>query len=215
VREGLAGLLEWEGGGARVEEPGWRLGTGRVRVRGGARDGLPEGGGRRAEGRGGGGIRVDGAGGGGITESWEGLGVGAGAGAESANAGTGFDRWTAEALGVACPSSEAEFALGERPRAVSTSASSCRIRRGAAGIGARCPFGAASDSSLDSSVAWSATFPVSRFSRGGDSSEGCGEPPNMVGNHAGLRMQKSTKLARMRERPSNAMSGAFGGMFLR
>lgn len=125
------GLELCVGGGARVEQPGPLAGTGRVRPRGGAREGV--GVGRRVGGRGGGGIKVDGEGDGAVLAPFgvEMVG-GVGSGAERANAGTGLVTVTAEALGVACPSS-ADSEL-DRPRLVSGSGAVCWIT-GGGGIG--------------------------------------------------------------------------------
>lgn len=106
AREGLVGMALWEGGGARVEEPGCRGCWGVRREGRGDGRGLAEGRGARDGGPRCGVVRLDGRGGGGIMEVLEeGLAARGGLGAEgvsseSVNVGTASLRAVAGAFGV-------------------------------------------------------------------------------------------------------------------
>jgi hypothetical protein len=141
-------------------------------------------------------------------------------------------RTAAEALGVVWLSSQAESALGGPSAAEGSDVASWITGGGGIGIwaagcrlaGAASPFACLESSFLGgpSLVMVSAVEgrscagfgSVPGLSSGGAPIGGRGGPPKMAGNQAGLRMQNRTKDAMIREKPSNAMSGAIGGCCL-
>lgn len=134
--EGLEGLVEWVGGGARVEQPGPRAGAGERRDGAGERE--EDGVGRRVGGREGGGIiRLLGDCVGGGAENrgtggriW-GFGAGSGSGSERFRVGTGALSTTivADALGVDCSSLSSMSSLASCGCWTTSAGGACRFCR--------------------------------------------------------------------------------------